>query len=231
MRSPTRSRASDMADLCDELGDLLLQAVYHARMADEAGRSRFRRRGRGDHHQADPAPPACLRRRRRARRRRRQGLLGKGQGQGEGRTGRRAAARRPAGLLDGVPARPAGAHARAHKLQAKAVDRRLRLERCRAWCSPSSGRRSARSRPSSTRTDPEQRRRCRRGRRPALRRGQSRPPPEGGSRPGAARAPTSSSSAASRAIEAALARRGPHARPRPASTRWKRSGRRAKQAE
>ena len=27
----------DMADLCDELGDLLLQVVFHARMAEEAG--------------------------------------------------------------------------------------------------------------------------------------------------------------------------------------------------
>jgi ATP diphosphatase len=27
----------DMADLCDELGDLLLQPVYHAQMAAEAG--------------------------------------------------------------------------------------------------------------------------------------------------------------------------------------------------
>ena len=39
----------DSADLRDELGDLLLQVVFHARMAEEAGRVRFRRRGRGDH--------------------------------------------------------------------------------------------------------------------------------------------------------------------------------------
>ena len=31
----------DMDDLCDELGDLLLQVVYHARMAEEAGDFRF----------------------------------------------------------------------------------------------------------------------------------------------------------------------------------------------
>ena len=30
-------RAGDMEALCDELGDLLLQVVYHARMAEEAG--------------------------------------------------------------------------------------------------------------------------------------------------------------------------------------------------
>lgn len=31
----------DMVDLCDELGDLLLQVVFHARMAEEAGRFAF----------------------------------------------------------------------------------------------------------------------------------------------------------------------------------------------
>ncbi len=30
-------RAGDMEHLCDELGDLLLQVIYHARMAEEAG--------------------------------------------------------------------------------------------------------------------------------------------------------------------------------------------------
>ena len=33
----------DMADLADELGDLLLQVVYHARMAEEAGHFDFAR--------------------------------------------------------------------------------------------------------------------------------------------------------------------------------------------
>ncbi|QIO43632.1 nucleoside triphosphate pyrophosphohydrolase [Rhizobium leguminosarum bv. trifolii] len=32
---------SDMDDLCDELGDLLLQVVFHARMAEEAGEFSF----------------------------------------------------------------------------------------------------------------------------------------------------------------------------------------------
>ncbi|HEX2146446.1 MAG TPA: nucleoside triphosphate pyrophosphohydrolase [Pseudorhizobium sp.] len=32
---------SDMDDLCEELGDLLLQVVYHARMAEEAGEFSF----------------------------------------------------------------------------------------------------------------------------------------------------------------------------------------------
>ena len=31
----------DMDDLCDELGDLLLQVVFHARMAEEAGEFSF----------------------------------------------------------------------------------------------------------------------------------------------------------------------------------------------
>jgi ATP diphosphatase len=36
-------RNADMGELCDELGDLLLQVVYHARMAEEAGRFDFDR--------------------------------------------------------------------------------------------------------------------------------------------------------------------------------------------
>jgi len=34
-------RRGDLDDLCEELGDLLLQVVYHARMAEEAGRFSF----------------------------------------------------------------------------------------------------------------------------------------------------------------------------------------------
>ena len=37
MRWPTPSRARDLAGLKDELGDLLLQVVFHARMAEEQG--------------------------------------------------------------------------------------------------------------------------------------------------------------------------------------------------
>ena len=37
MRSPTRSARGDMDALKDELGDLQLQVVYHARMAEEIG--------------------------------------------------------------------------------------------------------------------------------------------------------------------------------------------------
>ena len=35
----------DFEDLKDEFGDLLLQVVFHARMAEEAGRVRLRRCG------------------------------------------------------------------------------------------------------------------------------------------------------------------------------------------
>ena len=37
MRSPTRSNANDADDLKDELGDLLLQVVFHSRIAEETG--------------------------------------------------------------------------------------------------------------------------------------------------------------------------------------------------
>ena len=50
----------DFADLRDELGDLLLQVVFHARMAEEAGHFRFRRCGRGDLRQDDPPPSARI---------------------------------------------------------------------------------------------------------------------------------------------------------------------------
>ena len=35
MKSPTPSRAAISTICCDELGDLLLQVVFHARMAEE----------------------------------------------------------------------------------------------------------------------------------------------------------------------------------------------------
>ena len=52
----------DMADLKEELGDLLLQVVYHARMADEQGAFRFRRCGASHHREDDPPSSACVRR-------------------------------------------------------------------------------------------------------------------------------------------------------------------------
>ncbi len=53
----------DLDGLKDELGDLLLQVVYHAQMASEVDRFGFSRCGRCDHPQDDPSAPACVRRR------------------------------------------------------------------------------------------------------------------------------------------------------------------------
>ena len=86
----------DLAHLKDELGDLLLQVVYHARMAEERRRVRLRRRRRGGHDQDDPPPPARVRHGGRARRRRQRRLLGSRQGDGEDRTMQRRRSRRRA---------------------------------------------------------------------------------------------------------------------------------------
>jgi ATP diphosphatase len=51
----------DMADLREELGDLLLQVVFHARMAEEAGHFSFDDVA-GDRGQDGKAPSAYLRR-------------------------------------------------------------------------------------------------------------------------------------------------------------------------
>ena len=52
----------DMAALPDELGDLLFQVVYHARMAEEAGAFAFADVGARHHGQDDPpATPTCSR--------------------------------------------------------------------------------------------------------------------------------------------------------------------------
>ena len=50
------------AELSEELGDLLLQVFLQSELAEEAGRLRAERRGAAPHDQADPAPPARLRR-------------------------------------------------------------------------------------------------------------------------------------------------------------------------
>ncbi len=57
--------AKDYAGLKDELGDLLLQVVFHAQMASEAEAVRVRGRRARHLREDDPAPSACLRRRRR----------------------------------------------------------------------------------------------------------------------------------------------------------------------
>jgi ATP diphosphatase len=104
----------DLADLRDELGDLLLQVVFHARMAEEQG-LRFRRRGGIDLRQDGPPPPARVRRCRRGRRRRGQRQLGchkarRARSQGE------ADASALAGIARGLPE-----WQRAQKLQSRAA--------------------------------------------------------------------------------------------------------------
>ncbi len=51
------------ADLADELGDLLLQVLFYAEMAAEAGHFSMGDVISGTEPQADPAASACLRRR------------------------------------------------------------------------------------------------------------------------------------------------------------------------
>ena len=117
----------DLDDLRDELGDLLLQVVYHAQMAEEAGEFAF-----GDVVEAitdkdDPPPSACLRRRKGPQRRHGQGHVGKDQGARRRRRSAQPALARGLdpedhgkGFLDGVPvALPA--LTRALKLQEKAA--------------------------------------------------------------------------------------------------------------
>ena len=91
------SRAGSRAELCEELGDLLLQAVYHAQMAEEEGSFTFDDVVEAVCRQDDPPPSACLRRRRGALGQARQGLLGGDQGQGTPRTSPEA------GVLDAFP--------------------------------------------------------------------------------------------------------------------------------
>jgi ATP diphosphatase len=50
----------DMADLKDELGDLLLQVIFHSRMAEEAAPFRAARRRQRDQRQDGAPPPAHL---------------------------------------------------------------------------------------------------------------------------------------------------------------------------
>ena len=54
----------DLAHLREELGDLLLQVVYHARMAEEQGLFVFEDVARGHRRQTRGAPSPCVRRRR-----------------------------------------------------------------------------------------------------------------------------------------------------------------------
>ena len=53
-------RRGDRVDLKDELGDLLLQVVYHARMAEEEAAFRFEDVVLAITTEADPPPSACV---------------------------------------------------------------------------------------------------------------------------------------------------------------------------
>ena len=115
----------DMGDLREELGDLLLQVVYHARLAEEAGLFAFPDVVEAITAQADPAPPARLRRCARpvaGRRSKRCGRTIKAEEKAEraARRGELADAPGATGLLADVPA-AMPALTRAVKLQEKAA--------------------------------------------------------------------------------------------------------------
>ena len=130
MRSPTRSPRGDLDDLRDELGDLLLQVVFHARMAQEAGRFGF-----GDVVQAITEKlirrhPHVFGDARDLYARGGEAAVGRDQGRGEGGAGRSARRRRrgPRGRVGRSAGRAPCPHPRA---QAPGEGRqgRLRLER------------------------------------------------------------------------------------------------------
>ncbi len=143
----------DLDDLREELGDLLLQVVYHARMAEEQNALRLRRRGRGDHAKDDPPPSARVRRQgRRSRRRRASRALGIAS-----RPRRRPSAPRGGrrkepthkSLLAGVKAGPARLDARDGICSARRPPS-ASTGTTRARCSARSARRPTRSRQRST---------------------------------------------------------------------------------
>ena len=132
----------DMADLKDELGDLLLQVVFHSRMAEETGRLRLRRRRQGHLSTrwcaAIPTSSAAGPSRAEASLTRRpRPPIGRARKAAE-----RAAkgARAGSGVLDDVPVALPGSHPRGEADQARRPGR-LRLAGCRRPCSTSCARR------------------------------------------------------------------------------------------
>ena len=207
-RSPTRSSAAICDDLEGELGDLLLQVVYHAQMAKEAGRFDFEAVAARIADKMIRRHPHVFgdRRGRRAPRRR----------PPPGRTPRRPSARRKrrAAMRSILADLPLGLPAltRAAKLQRRAarvgfdwpeiapVLAKLEEEIAEVRAELAAG-------ASHERLE-------RRGRRPAVRRGQPRPPSRRRRRERRCARPTRSSSAASGAIEDGAARRRPPTRGR-----------------
>ena len=210
----------DLADLKDELGDLLLQVVFHARMAEEQGAFDF-----GDVVEAITAK--LIRRHphvfgdAQGRRRRRSRAFGSASRPRRRRRRPRAAKRaqrRRARRRAGRPARP---HPRA-EAAGQGRPGRLRLERSarRARQDPRGSRRD-RSRARDAGDKPTSA--AARSRRSAVRRGQPRPPSATPTRKLCCARPTRNSSAALPRIERALAARGKRRRTR-RSPRWTRSG-------
>jgi len=75
----------DLTDLREELGDLLLQVVFHARMAQGTRRLRFRRCRAGDHGEAHSPAPARFRSGARPHPQGGRRIVGAHQGRGKGR--------------------------------------------------------------------------------------------------------------------------------------------------
>ena len=73
----------DYDGIAEELGDLLLHIVFHARLGEEASRFAIGRRDRPNLRETGPAASPCLRRRRRARCRSAPGQLGSDQETGK----------------------------------------------------------------------------------------------------------------------------------------------------
>ena len=109
----------DLAALKEELGDLLLQVVYHAQMAREAGAFGFADVAAAIADKMVDRHPACLRRRPGSPRPRPRPCPGKPARPPNGRPGSDGAAE-PAGALDGV-ARALPALLRAEKIQKRAA--------------------------------------------------------------------------------------------------------------
>ena len=193
----------DLDDLRDELGDLLLQVVFHARMAQEQGAFDFGDVVQAITEKAAAPASACVRRGARARRR-----------------------RRSSKLWERIKAEEKAARG-----QTRAASTKARWPASRSRCPPSPARSSCRPRPARSastgtirwRCSPRSARRRRdrsrdrrpassdkaaaRGRRPAVRRGQSRPP-SGGRSGGRAAATNAKFERRFAAIERALAGRG-----------------------
>ena len=215
----------DLAALKEELGDLLLQVVYHAQMASEAGAFGFADVAAGDRRQDGRPPSPCVRRRPDRHGRGPDRVLGSPQG---GRARGQGSKEAAAGTLDGV-ARALPALLRAEKIQKRAAAGRLRLED-RPDRSSTRSRRSWASCEPSWRPTPSTRTRLTDEMGDVLfavanLARHCKVDPEA-----ALRATNDKFERRFRHIERRLAEVGPHSRPTPPWRRWKRSGRKPRRA-